>query len=632
MFEGLIQKLENSSMIRPKSLQQRLSLFLMLPVALLLIGMGIAGFIYATDALLSQWQEAAVLKLDRAAHRVDLQLGRAKHWIRALNGAGESSDPEVIFQWVVKQLKAQEGVARVDLAWENAGSNDTVQIPPGMMKPGSGMGPDMMGNTSDRTGMMMQMHRFRQARIGEITPPRFDSIIENQTVSLVSDLLDQDGRSIGRLEAVLRFDSLVKDVVTSGWWQSNEGFLVDNDGEILTSTVPGKRREREFAKTGDALLEKETLKAIKSKAYGTLLGRGYPPSEVSGFYRLKEAPWTLVMIAPGKEILSPIVRFRLYYFMLGSGLILLILLLIRLVAGRTVSSIKELSHAADRIARGDFSPLLPVKTRDEVGDLIQSFNTMAGQLRERIRLKAALDLAVEVQQSLLPQRSWATEGLDVAGLSIYCDETGGDYYDFLDLCCRDSNHFGLAVGDVSGHGISAALLMASVRAFLKCRVTQPGGIAEIITDVNRLVAADTRESGHFMTLFYAEIDPSGKTLQWVRAGHDPALLYDPTSDTIEELRGEGMALGVDGDYAYRESAVSGLSRGQLLLIGTDGVWETHNESGQMFNKTRLADLIRKNASSSSQELLHSIVRSLKDFRGSVKQEDDVTLVAVKIVN
>jgi sigma-B regulation protein RsbU (phosphoserine phosphatase) len=617
-------------MIRPKSLQQRLSLFLMLPVALLLIGMGIAGFLYARNALLSQWQEAAVLKLGRAANRVDLQLSRVKRWIRALNGAGESSDAEIIFQWVVKQLKAQAGVARVDLTWENADSNDPVPVPPGMMKPGSGMGPSMIGNSSSRTGMMMPMHRFREARIGEITPPRFDSIIENQTVSLVSDLLDQDGRSIGRLDIVLRFDSLVNDVVTSGWWQSNEGFLVDDHGKILTSTVAGKRRE--FAATSEVRLEEETLKAIKSKDYGTLLGRGHPPSDVSGFYRLKEAPWTLVMIAPGKEILSPIIRFRLYYLMIGSGLILLILLLIKLVAGQTVSSIKELSQAADRIARGDFSPLLPVKTRDEVGDLIQSFNTMAGQLRERIRLKAALDLAMEVQQNLLPQQSRGTEGLDVAGLSIYCDETGGDYYDFLDVCCRDSNHFGLAVGDVSGHGISAALLMASVRAFLRSRLTQPGSIAEIITDVNRLVAADTRETGHFMTLFYAEIDPSGKTLEWVRAGHDPALLYDPTSDTIEELRGGGIALGVDGDYAYQESAVSGLSRGQVVLIGTDGVWETHNESGEMFNKTRLAALIRENGSSSSQELLQSIVKSLKDFRGSVKQEDDVTLVAVKIVD
>jgi phosphoserine phosphatase RsbU/P len=617
-------------MIRPKSLQQRLLLFLMLPVALSLIGMGIAGFIYARDALLSQWQEAAILRLGRAAHQVDMQLGRTKHWIGALNGAGESSDPEIIFDWVVKQLKAQEGVVRVDLTWENASSNDTGQMGPDMMKPGYGMGPGMMGSTNDRAGMMMQMHRFRRTRIGEITPPRFDSIIENKTVSLVSDLVDENGQSIGQLTIVLRFDSLVKDVVTSGWWQSNEGFLVDNHGEVLTSTVPGQRSES--AETDDVLLEKETLEAMKSKAYGTLLGRGHPPAQVSGFYRLKEAPWTLVMIAPGKEILSPIVRFRLYYFMIGSALILLILLLIRLVAGRTVSSIKELSQAADRIARGDFSPLLRVTTRDEVGDLIKSFNTMVEQLQERIRLKAALDLAMEVQQSLLPQRSRATEGLDVAGLSIYCDETGGDYYDFLDGCCRDSNRFGLAVGDVSGHGISAALLMASVRAFLRCRVTQPGGIAEVITDVNRLVASDTQETGHFMTLFYAEIDPSGKTLEWVRAGHDPALLYDLTSDTIEELRGEGMALGVDGDYAYRESTISGLSRGQLLLIGTDGVWETQNESGQMFGKTRLAALIRENASCSSRELLQSIVQSLRDFRGSAKQEDDVTLVAVKIVN
>jgi sigma-B regulation protein RsbU (phosphoserine phosphatase) len=617
-------------MIGPKSLQQRLLLFLILPVALSLIGMGIVGFIYASDVLLSQWQEAAVLRLGRAAHQVDMQLGRIKGWIRALNGAGESSDPEIIFQWVVKQLKAQEGVMRVDLSWDTGSANDTEEMGPGMMKPGYGMGPGMMGSANGRTGMMMQMRRFRGARIGEITPPRFDSIIENQTVSLVSDLVDKDGASIGQLTLVLRFDSLVKDVVTSGWWQSNEGFLVDNNGKVLTSTVPEQRRE--FGETEDALLEKETLEAMKSEAYGTLLGSGHPASQVGGFYRLKEAPWTLVMIAPGEEILSPIVRFRLYYLIIGSALILLILLLIRLVAGRTVASIKELSQAADRIARGDFSPLLPVKTRDEVGDLIKSFNTMVEQLRERIRLKAALDLAMEVQQSLLPQRSRATQRLDVAGLSIYCDETGGDYYDFLDVCCRGSNHFGLAVGDVSGHGISAALLMASVRAFLRCRVTQPGGVAEIITDVNRLVASDTRETGHFVTLFYAEIDPSGKTLEWVRAGHDPALLYDPISDTVEELRGEGMALGVDGDYAYQESTISGLSGGQLVLIGTDGVWETHNASGQMFSKTRLAALIRENASSSARELLGSIVQSLKDFRGSVKQEDDVTLVVVKIVD
>ena len=135
-----------------------------------------------------------------------------------------------------------------------------------------------------------------------------------------------------------------------------------------------------------------------------------------------------------------------------------------------------------------------------------------------------------------------------------------------------------------------------------------------------------------MTLFYAEIDPSLKTLYWVRAGHDPAFLYDPTSDAVEELKGEGMALGIDANYAYRQSAKTGLSAGQILLIGTDGIWETLDDSGRMFGKTRLVDLIREHASDSSEKLIQATMTALKDFRGSAKQEDDVTLAVVKIVD
>ena len=615
-------------MVHPKSLQQRLSLFLILPVALLLIGMGIAGFIYAGDALLLQWQEAAVLKLQRGARQVDMHLSRIRDKLHSLDTAAESSRPEIIFQWMMDRLKSQEGVVRVDLNWRNKNTNDMMPSQPNMMEPGSAMGPGMMGGREGMTNMMRQMQRFHRARIGEVTPPRFDDLIENQTVSLVSDLLDRNGDTIGRLTVVLRFDYLVRNVVTSSWWQSNEGFLVDDHGKILTTTVPGKRVELGEA---NEPLEKATLKAIKSKPYGTLLGNGNPPALVSGFYKLQEAPWTLVMIAPGRKILAPILHFRFYYLISGAGFILLILLLIKLVTGRTVSAIKEVSRAADRIARGDFDQPLPVKTRDEVGDLTRSFNTMMEQLKERVRLKAALDLAEEVQQNLLPQKSVSIPGLDIAGRSLYCDETGGDYYDFLEVCCRNSSHFGLVVGDVSGHGISAALLMATARAFLRSRVTQPGDAAKIITDVNRLVTADTRESGHFMTMFYTEIDPASKTLHWVRAGHDPALFYDPVSGDIEELGGEGLALGIDAGYHYRQSAKTGLSQGQILLIGTDGIWETRDYSGRMFSKARLAALVREHAASSSERLLEAIITSLKEFRGSTKQEDDVTLAVVKIV-
>jgi sigma-B regulation protein RsbU (phosphoserine phosphatase) len=135
-----------------------------------------------------------------------------------------------------------------------------------------------------------------------------------------------------------------------------------------------------------------------------------------------------------------------------------------------------------------------------------------------------------------------------------------------------------------------------------------------------------------MTLFTAEIDPSSKTLHWVRAGHDPVLFYDPTSDAIEELRGEANALGIDANYACRQSAKTGLSAGQMLLIGTDGIWETLDDSGRMFGKIRLADLIREHASLSSEKLTQVIMTTLKDFRGSANQEDDVTLAVVKIVD
>jgi sigma-B regulation protein RsbU (phosphoserine phosphatase) len=336
------------------------------------------------------------------------------------------------------------------------------------------------------------------------------------------------------------------------------------------------------------------------------------------------------MIAPGKEILAPIVRFRLYYLAIGAGFIFFIVVLIRIVTGRSVAAIKEVSTAAERVAGGDYGKLLTVKTQDEVGELIRSFNSMVRQLKERMEMKQAMSLAMEVQQNLLPKKMPIVKGLDIAARSIYCDETGGDLYDFLEIDDCKADCIGIAVGDVSGHGIPAALLMATVRAFLKSRVTQPGSTADIISDVNRLVTHDTGETGQFMTLFYAEIDPRERTIHWVRAGHDPAMLYTPDTDTIEELRGKGTALGVDGGSEYQGQIIKGLSQGQVLLIGTDGLWETRNESGEMFGKERLKALIRRYAHLSSKQMITSIIDELQAFRKSVKQDDDITLVVIKV--
>jgi sigma-B regulation protein RsbU (phosphoserine phosphatase) len=598
-------------------LQQRLTLFLILPVAFLLILMGIAGFIYARNLMLSQWREASILRLQRAAHRVDMRLARVKDWIRIFHQTSSIQATDELHDLVIDQLKQQEGVDQVHLTWDNHQAPSPAPAATRMSQMMQQMG----------AGQPMMMRRFHSARIREITPPRFDDTINHETVSLISDLNDENGKSVGRLEVVLDFNVLIKDVRESGWWQSNKAFLVSDGGKILTSTVSEKRDS--LADSGDPV-EQETVKAMQTNAYGTILGEGHPPKEVSGFYKLQEAPWRLVMIAPGKAILAPIVNFRFYYFVISTGFIFLIVVLIRIVTGRTAVAIQEVSKAAERVAGGDYGKLLVAKTRDEVGELIRSFNSMVQQLKERMKMKQAMNLAMEVQQNLLPRKMPMIKGLDIAARSIYCDETGGDLYDFLEIDDCNADCIGIAVGDVSGHGIPAALLMATVRAFLKSRVTQPGSAAEIISDVNRLVTHDTGETGQFMTLFYTAIDTAKKELRWVRAGHDPALLYDPVADSFAELGGQGMAIGVKGEYVYREGGTIDLSEGQIFLIGTDGLWETHNESGEMFGKNRLKAIIRQNASISVDGILNTIIQAVQNFRASAKQDDDITLVVIKV--
>ena len=608
-------------MLRPRSLLQRLSLFMLLPVALLLIGMGFVGFIYARDSLVNQWREAAILKLQRAAHLVDMRLNRTKAWIGMFHKSAGKKYPDLIHWWVVEQLKDLEGVARVNLIWNNDTTDQGLNFR---------NSPPMDSLARDTQGIIdrgrMRMRRFHGARITEITPPVYNASVHHEIVSLISDLNDESGQTIGRLEVLLKFDYLIENIADTGWWQSHKAYLVDNTGQILISAAAKIRQ-----KLGDNNdpLERKTLEALLNMPFGTILGKGHPPSEVSGFYKLQEAPWTLVLIAPGAEILSPIIRFRLYYFISGAIFILLVLVLIRSVMGRTVAAIKDVSKAADKVARGDYGELLQVKTQDEVGELTRSFNSMVLQLEERIQMKEALDLAMEVQQNLLPQKPLQIENMDIAGKSIYCDETGGDYFDFFQFSALGQGKFGVAVGDVVGHGISAALIMTTVRAFLRGQMAQPGNLDQKVAAVNRLLCLDTFESGDFMTLFLMLIDSNQRELHWVRAGHDPAIVYDPSSGSFNELNGRGTVLGIDPDWTFRDYKQSGWSDGQIIVIGTDGIWETENPKSEKFGKSRLRQIIRQHSQLSSQEILKAITDSLTAFRDTAIQKDDVTLVVVK---
>jgi serine phosphatase RsbU (regulator of sigma subunit) len=249
---------------------------------------------------------------------------------------------------------------------------------------------------------------------------------------------------------------------------------------------------------------------------------------------------------------------------------------------------------------------------------------------EHDMIKQSLELAREVQQNLLPNKNPQLERLDIAGRSIYCDETGGDYYDFIITDTDENEQVAIAIGDVSGHGISSALLMATVRSSLRQRLSKPGDAGDVISDVNRQLAHDVEDSGQFMTMFYLMIDPTKKQLLWVRAGHDPAIFYDPSTDTFQELSGSGVALGVMEDSIFKAYTKTAIRTGQIIFLSTDGIWEAFNQKGEMFGKERIYDIIRQNSSSSADEIINIMIESLKSFQQGAQIEDDITMVVIKI--
>ena len=254
-----------------------------------------------------------------------------------------------------------------------------------------------------------------------------------------------------------------------------------------------------------------------------------------------------------------------------------------------------------------------------------------GFITDMTEHKKALELAGEVQKSLLPRKNLRTNGLDIAGKSIPCEEIGGDYFDYLLGEEYSDRPFSVVVGDITGHGVDAALLMTSARAFLRMRSSQPGSIAQIVNEMNRHLTRDVLDTGRFMTLLYMAIDTDNGHLRWVRAGHDPAIVYDPIKDNFEELKGGGQALGLDEEFAFEENLKTELARGQIIAIGTDGIWECFNRYGEMYGKERFHSIIRQNAHAEANDILNAIYSDLDSFRSGLKPEDDITLVIIKIM-
>lgn len=343
-------------------------------------------------------------------------------------------------------------------------------------------------------------------------------------------------------------------------------------------------------------------------------------------------PKSVVMTLP-EEVGQMFVGYSKEQTAITGVAVLLALLFVGVVAFFTsrfsTGHILTIIDAWKRLANGDFSVRLQSRMKDERDQLVRAFNEIVPKIEEHMRMSKALGLAQEVQQSLLPQSDPSFPGFDIAGTSIYCDETGGDYYDFIETNRGGQAGLAVVVGDVSGHGVSSALLMATARALIMLRSSMPGEAAGIINDVNRYLSLDTAQTGNFMTFFYCELTERETEVRWVRAGHDPALIYDPSTGAFDELKGQGPALGLDDSFEY-DSFHRHIEPGQVIMIGTDGIWEMHNKADEMFGKQALMEIIRNNHTASARQIVDTVTDALERFRGDEAPEDDITLVVIKV--
>jgi sigma-B regulation protein RsbU (phosphoserine phosphatase) len=296
---------------------------------------------------------------------------------------------------------------------------------------------------------------------------------------------------------------------------------------------------------------------------------------------------------------------------------------------RTVTRpVLQLAEAAKGLSEGAFDVRVDIRTGDELEDLGKAFNSMGVSLLEREKMKQSLALARKIQQHLLPSKSPQLDGFDILGGSVYCDETGGDYYDYIEL---DANKLGIVVGDVSGHGIGSAMVMTTARGILRSQASHQGTeLVPFLADLNQHLVRDTEDS-YFMTLFYAVLDSETRTCRWISGGHGPILYYSSSEKMVTELPCSGIPLGILEETEFQDMQPITMPVGTILLIGTDGIWETRNPKGELFGIQRLSSLLEKCSGASAAEIYSATMEAVVNFRDSAPQDDDVTLVVIKAI-
>jgi len=336
----------------------------------------------------------------------------------------------------------------------------------------------------------------------------------------------------------------------------------------------------------------------------------------------------------------------LLYLLIGIGVLLLVIEMVALGNGlalaRTITtSVDELFTGTERVKSGNFELRIAVRSDDQLGNLTASFNDMTGRIKdllveqdEKRRLEHELQIARDIQMSLLPQGALRAPGMSLAAFCAPAREVGGDYYDFLPL---SDGRVGLMIADVSGKGTSAALYMAELKGLMLSLTRIHTSPRALLIEANEIIKYHL-DSRSFITMTYAVVDIAAGTLTCARAGHTPFMRITRNgggTPVVEMLAPDGMVLGLNLDRGerfahYLEELTLPLAAGDMFFFFTDGVSEAMDAEGACFGEARLSTFLADNADLSPEALRDRLVEEVATFVHGEPQHDDITMVILRI--
>ena len=337
----------------------------------------------------------------------------------------------------------------------------------------------------------------------------------------------------------------------------------------------------------------------------------------------------------GQLLVTAMVFLAVLFLIIQVSAIFVGLVLARSITG----SVHALSEGTEHVRQGDFSYKVQVRSRDQLGELADSFNLMTASIQdllresaEKQRLEEELRVARDIQMKLLPKDHVNVPGLSIAPFCLPATEVGGDYYDFIPL---HDDRLALLIADVSGKGTSAALYMAELKGLVLSLSQIYHSPRKLLVEANKILAA-TLDSRSFITMVYAVIDMSERRMTYARAGHNPIFHLSPNGggDRTNVLAPEGMGLALDRGARFervlREDSLD-LTSGDVFLFFTDGISEAMNTRDELFGEERIRSIMEENADLQMDELREKIVDEVFDFAGGAVQHDDMTIVLVKVL-